>query len=141
MFRFWGVFTFWVASFLLVGLTVAPTLADDDYEPSAGVDSLVIDWKNIHQGDDALVTGTVATIHGRTATNVRLMVEHLDDHGRVTGFTIRDVREPVAFGAPVAFSVPVAKEATAYRVSISHYDWLPWSGAAGDAGHGSGDDD
>ena len=83
-----------------------------------------LDWSAAtHQGRP-VVYGHVRNEWGFAAANVRLLVEGIDDQGRITGQTIGWLGMQLTPGTTAPFEVPVNAPAPQYRVSVFAFDWV-----------------
>jgi hypothetical protein len=83
-----------------------------------------LDWSAAtHQGRP-VVYGHVRNEWGATAMNVRLLVEGIDDQGRIASQTIGWLGTQLTPGTTAAFEVPVNAGAPQYRVSVFAFDWV-----------------
>lgn len=80
-------------------------------------------WDTVESGGRPTIAGYVTNTYGLEATRVRLMVEGLDDAGRVTARTIGHVNYPVPPSGRVFFEVFVPERAPRYRVLVFSWDW------------------
>jgi len=70
------------------------------------------------------LAGHVTNQHGFTAMRVRLLVDALDDSGRVLAQRVSWLGSPVPPGARVYFEIPAPEAAARYRVAVFAFDWL-----------------
>jgi len=85
---------------------------------------LRLDWEpgTAHAGRP-VIRGWVYNDYGRSAKDVRLLVETLDPSGNVIARDIGFVRGTVAFNDRTYFEVPLKRIGASYRVSIVGFDW------------------
>ena len=69
------------------------------------------------------IQGYVYNDYMRSANNVRLLVETLDDQGRVTGSAYGYVFGVVPSFNRTPFNVPIKTEGPSYRVTVTQFDW------------------
>jgi len=81
-----------------------------------------IDWQPGERKGQPIVSGTVQNRYGATATRVQLLVEGLDENGRVIDQKLVWLGDSIGPFDRAAFEIPVVK-APKYRVSVFAYDW------------------
>jgi hypothetical protein len=69
------------------------------------------------------IQGYVYNDYMRSANNVRLLVETLDDQGRVIARAYGYVFGVVPSFNRTAFDVPIKQEGASYRVTVTNFDW------------------
>jgi len=81
-----------------------------------------IDWRSAERKGQPIVSGIVHNRYGATATRMQLLVEALNDNGKVIDRKIIWLGDSVAPFNSASFETPVARAAK-YRVSVFAYDW------------------
>ena len=84
---------------------------------------LRLDWQVGTRRGRPLIQGYVYNDYGRSAVDVRLLVETLDASGAVTARTIGFVRGVVPFHDRSYFEVSLKTAGASYRVSLTTFDW------------------
>jgi hypothetical protein len=83
-----------------------------------------LDWQaETGCGGRPVIRGYVYNDYGRPASDVRLLVETLDNSGAVIARTIGFVRGAVLFNDRAYFEVPLKTPGASYRVSVTSLDW------------------
>ena len=83
-----------------------------------------IDWTTGVERGRPIVHGHIRNTWGFAATNVRLLVEGVNDRGEVLGQTIGWLGTQLTPGTTAPFEVPIDGQAPSYRVSVFAFDWL-----------------
>lgn len=106
----------------------APALA---VTAPSGFDSRIrLDWEpGTGRGGRPVIQGYVLNDYGRSAANVRLLVETLDSSGAVVARSPGFVHGLVQFNDRAYFEVPLKATGASYRVTVTAAEWR--SGAGG----------
>jgi hypothetical protein len=106
-------------------LAVATAGAAEAITSPSGIDSrLRLDWEaGQSRSGRTEVTGYIYNDYMRAASNVRLLVETLDASGQVIGRSYGFVVGIVPVSNRSYFSVPVKTGGTAYRVTVTSFEW------------------
>jgi hypothetical protein len=108
----------------------APAPAGAVVAPSEFDARIRLDWQaGTSRRGRPLIQGYVLNDHGRSAANVRLLVETLDGSGAVVARTPGFVHGVVQFKDRAYFEVPLKAAGAAYRVTVTAAEWR--SGAGG----------
>ena len=83
-----------------------------------------IDWTTGVARGRPVVHGHIRNTWGFAATNVRLLVEGVNDRGEVLGQTIGWLGTQLTPGTTAPFEVPIDGQAPSHRVSVFAFDWL-----------------
>jgi hypothetical protein len=70
------------------------------------------------------VAGYISNDYGFAATRVQLLVDGLDETGRVVSQNVSWLGSTVPPGSRVYFEAPASQPAVRYRVSVFAFDWL-----------------
>jgi hypothetical protein len=81
-----------------------------------------VDWQPGERRGRPIVSGTVQSRYGATATRVQLLVEGLDENGSVIDQRLVWLGGSIGPFDRASFSTPVARSPK-YRVSVFAYDW------------------
>ena len=100
--------------------------------PSARYAPLVHGWESfftitsepLERRGRPWVAGYIHNNYGFAATRVQLLVDGLDDNGRVVSQRVSWLGSTVPPGSRVYFEVPAPQAATRYRVSVFAFDWV-----------------
>ncbi len=118
----------WIVALILLLLGPPAARAQDLFAPNADR-YFRLEWQATPR--DATTTrlsGYIYNEYGSPAANVRLYIEALDRDGRVVATATRPLAGTVPNFGRSAFEVKVPA-AAAYRVRVSHWDWLRGGGA------------
>jgi hypothetical protein len=118
-------FVLWLAPELVYAQTSPST-------PSARYTPLVHGWESfftitsepIERRGRPWVAGYILNDYGFAATRVQLLVDGLDDNGRVVSQRVSWLGSSVPPGSRVYFEVPAPEAAARYGVSVFAFDWL-----------------
>jgi hypothetical protein len=105
-------------------LVVVLALATPALAQISGVsdaERFAIDWTVERRDTCAWVTGYVANRTGKAVTNVRLLIEELDESGRVVDAAVAFVSPDLTPSGRGAFRAAVAGTGATYRVTIRSY--------------------
>lgn len=80
-----------------------------------------LDWQVVSERGGPAVKGHVVNRASLPARDLRLLVEGLDDSGRVVTKTLGVLAQMVESGGSTPFDVPVPGTAATYRVSVLSY--------------------
>lgn len=107
---------------LVLGTGGAPAIAE--MGPS-GIDfRLRLDWEaGYTRGGQPVVTGYIYNDYGRSANNVRLLVESLDASGQVIDRAFGFVTGIVPVFNRNYFDVPLKTAGASYRVTVTSFEW------------------
>jgi hypothetical protein len=82
-----------------------------------------IDWQAGQRDGTSIVSGSVENMYGATAWRVQLLVEGLDENGRLANQKVAWLGGDIAPFGSEYFEVPVQKFPQ-YRVRVFAYDWI-----------------
>jgi hypothetical protein len=98
--------------------------------PSGYDARIMLDWEaGTTRAGKPVIQGYVINDYGRSAANVRLLVETLDGSGAVLARTPGFVHGGVQFGDRAYFEVPLKAAGASYRVTVTAAEFR--SGAGG----------
>src|SRR5262245_1340502 len=102
-------------------------------ESPSGIDlRLRLEWELAHTpGGRPEVRGYIYNSYMRAANNVRLLVETLDESGRVVESTYGFVFGIVPVFSRAPFNVPLKTTGASYRLSVTSFDWRDGGGGGG----------
>jgi hypothetical protein len=83
-----------------------------------------VTWEPMERRGRPRVGGYVSNEYGFTAMRVQLLVDGLDQSGRVVSQSVSWLGSPIPPGARVYFDVPAPRPAASYRVSVFAFEWL-----------------
>lgn len=81
-----------------------------------------IDWTVERKGDCAWVTGYVSNRTDKAMTNVRLLIEELDESGQVARTAVAFVSSDLSASSRASFRTGVAGTGARYRVTVRSYN-------------------
>lgn len=85
-------------------------------------DQFSLDWEGGERRGRHVVRGTLTNTSSWTATRIQLLVERLDDGGRVLGQQVNWLGGDLTSGSRSYFEIAVPEPAPVYRVSVFAYD-------------------
>jgi hypothetical protein len=122
----------WLLALAVVTLAAAPAVAETLTPITVGGEEyFTLTWQPTPGG----IRGQIANNSGFPATNVRVLVDSLDDNGNVIAQTLGHVNWQVAAGQAAPFDVQVPGQATNFKVSLFQFDWAQF-GSGGEGGDG-----
>ena len=83
-----------------------------------------LDWNAGTQSGHPVVFGHIYNNWGFAATNVRLLVDGVNDRGEIVSQTIGWLGTQLTPGTTAPFEVAVDGQAPSYRVSVFAFDWV-----------------
>jgi len=83
-----------------------------------------LDWAAGTHGGRPAVFGHIYNNWGFAATNVRLLVDGLNERGEIVSQTVGWLGTQLTPGTTAPFEVVVKGSATSYRVSVFAFDWV-----------------
>jgi len=86
-----------------------------------------ITWQQGKRHDTPILSGRVEDKYGEAATRVQLLVDGLDDKGKVITQKVTWLGDDIPASNSTYFEVPV-EAAPSYRVSVFAYDWIEADG-------------
>lgn len=81
-----------------------------------------LDWEGGERRGRHVVRGTLTNTSSWTATRIQLLVERLDDSGRVLAQQVNWLGGELSPGSRSHFEIAVPEPAPVYRVSVFAYD-------------------
>lgn len=104
--------------------------------PAAPLTPLVVGWERFFKvewqapaGNGRPITGYILNDWGFPATRIQLLVEGLDQGGRVVGQRVEWLGASLPPGMRAYFEVPAPGPAPTYRVRVFAFEWLQGSGS------------
>ncbi len=83
-----------------------------------------ITWEATRRWGRPWVAGYITNDYGFAATRVQLLVDGLDESGRVVSQNVSWLGSSFPPGSRVYFEVPAPETVARYRVSVLAFDWL-----------------
>jgi len=87
-----------------------------------------LEWQGGDRNGNPVVYGKILNDWGMAATNIRLLVDSLDDKGEITDQRVAWLGSQLTPGMRAYFEVRVPAAAPSYRVSVFAFDWIQMGG-------------